>query len=56
MLYPDASIDIRLSHNVSELAEKQVDLAIRFGFVADSGLIAEPFDQQALVVVAILIT
>lgn len=51
-LYPNVSMDIRLNDEVCHLVEEQVDLAVRIGSVADSCLIARPFDWQDLVVVA----
>lgn len=50
--YPGVGMDIRLNDEVCHLVEAQVDLAVRIGSIADSCLIARPFDQQHLVVVA----
>lgn len=51
-VYPAVSMDIRLNDEVCNLVTDQIDLAVRIGSVADSSLIARPFDQQHLGVVA----
>lgn len=50
--YPGVSMDIRLNDELCNLVADQVDLAVRIGPVADSSLIARPFDHQHLAVVA----
>jgi len=51
-LYPDVSIDLSLNDAYVDLLEKRFDLAIRFGHLADSSLIARKLSSLSLIVCA----
>lgn len=50
--HPLLSMDIRLNDELCNLVADGIDLAVRIGEVAESRLVARPFDEQHLVIVA----
>jgi len=50
--YPDIDVRLVLSSHLEDLVDKQVDVAIRLGQLADSGLIAKPLGVSQSVVCA----
>lgn len=52
LLHPKVSIDLHLSDNVISIVESGIDLAIRFGRLEDSTLIARKLLEMRMVVVA----
>ncbi|GJJ03466.1 LysR family transcriptional regulator [Duganella rhizosphaerae] len=51
-LYPQVKIDLMLTNRVVDMAEEGVDVAIRSGALADSGLIARPLRPGRVLVCA----
>ena len=50
--YPDIKLDIELSDQLADVAGGRADVAIRFGPLPDSGLLARKLDETGRVVVA----